>query len=172
MASDPMVRVTTTEAPSGSRLSHTTAAIGELVLPADNTRCPPVEPAAGRHEEASPYADAIRQIEGYAALERGWDSYGAAPITEAAREVGCRLVSELAEMARRHSAPLRPPLPGPHRTGGVNLVWEHAGRTLMVNIPPEGEPLTSLWDDGRSPKRATLRAPDDILPQLRLVSGD
>ena len=87
---------------------------------------------------------ALDQLRHFANLPSDWDSYGAAPITDAAirraREVlGLVQADFTGKLARVLGDSLRPFAVAPTASGGVQLEWRGPSGCLEVEISPAGE---------------------------------
>lgn len=81
--------------------------------------------------------DSFQQI---SALPRGWDSYGAQPLSKTAVLRSVNLIhSLLSEIAPE-------PTVVPTRDGGVQFEWHHRGIDLEMKVPPTG-PMSFLFVD-------------------------
>jgi hypothetical protein len=83
--------------------------------------------------------DHLRRLDRFATLERGWDSYGAQPISVNAIEAASVLLMSLAA----HLEPwfgrrVKPYVVAPLASGGVQLEWRGPSGIIEVDVDPEG----------------------------------
>jgi hypothetical protein len=94
-------------------------------------------------EERQPYSPVLPpalqrtvvEITGLPLLPRGWDSYGADPVSERAMH---RAIAFLTMLATHPERSIPPPVVGPSVNGGVVLQWDIGTREVVVTLLPDG----------------------------------
>jgi hypothetical protein len=86
------------------------------------------------HPQDETYQETLCAIDALAELEKGWNSYGASPITPAAIARAKKFAGEVAISGRLWS-----PFVGPTPDGGVALIWEKGELCIDVDFSPETE---------------------------------
>lgn len=81
------------------------------------------------------YVEVVEEITGLSKLKAGWDSYGAEPVDEGARN---RAVAFVTMVATHLDLPVPPPIVGPSVNGGVVLQWHLGNREIVVTISANG----------------------------------
>jgi hypothetical protein len=123
---------------------------------------------------ATQYAAIHAQLDQFATLEPGWDSYGAAPIPPAPIAAAHALLDELAERVR--------PAAGwrldavPHPEGGVVLEWDGPRLAIEVNIVRSRCEWHYCIEDRRTPARTFHEEHDvpraTVFARLAVVLGE
>jgi hypothetical protein len=92
-----------------------------------------------------PYADVVEQIHQTAKLPGGWNTYGAGPVAEAARQNALMFVRRLTDVPR---PPVGEPSVVPLANGGLALEWETDQRDVLLTFGPDGVGVYTVMDQG------------------------
>lgn len=77
-----------------------------------------------------------------ATLPQNWNSYGAAPINPEAKQRARGIIRRVLALAGKD---IVLPFVAPSPDGGIELEWiTSSGKELMLEIPPNGEPIAFL----------------------------
>ena len=87
----------------------------------------------------------LREISSVASLSPNWDSYDSPPPTQAAvtSAVGQVLRIDLNNLSIPHVTPVS--------GGGIQLIWQNGGRTLDLEVLPDGN-IEYLTSEGDTPR--------------------
>jgi hypothetical protein len=118
-------------------------------------------------------AEALKAIQEYTTYEPDWDLEGAEAIDPEAAALAASLVERVDLKAREQAIAWQEPVVGPDPEGGIDLVWEAAGRrALLMTRPGFPDRFDCVINEaGGRPRRQTATLDEAVGHALWALGG-
>ena len=117
-------------------------------------------------------SQAIEHLSNYGKLAYDWDFDGAEPVSQDAITEASNLIRRIADKITEETLRWQNPVIGPTSDGGIDLLWERAGRSVLLSVQPDRSITSITQIDGGNPVRQVASVLDAVENTLWVLNEE